>query len=171
MLKFSSINSEHLVASYSPSMFNNLVLSLIILNNQYISEMHSPIRKLSFLLFLFENIWRWNWMRKCTISLHSTTITLINIIVKFWLLCENLGKKQIGHELEEEIKQLIYCWKKIGGSSLLLSSLGILSKNKFKLKIIKFSLKYYKYRSLHKMKKKLSDCIYMFLYPKYFWGM
>lgn len=48
LLKFSSINSEHLVASYSPSMFNNWVLSLIILNNQYISEVHSPIRKFGF---------------------------------------------------------------------------------------------------------------------------
>lgn len=104
-------------------------------------------------MFLFEIIWRWNWMRKCPISLHSTTITLIHIIVKFRLLCENLGKKQIGHELEEEIKQLIYCWKKIGVSSLLLSSLGILFKNKCKPKIIKISLKYYKKRHFIKWKK------------------
>lgn len=141
MLKFSSINSEHLVASYSPSMFNNWVLSLILLNNQYISEVHSPIRKFGFCcscLKLFGAEIEWgNAQSRCILQPLLSYISSSNsdYYVRTW------GKKQIGHELEEEIKQLIYCWKKIGVSYLLLSSLGILFKNKCKHKIIKISLK------------------------------
>lgn len=129
------INSEHLVASYSPSMFNNWVLSLIILNNQYISEVHSPIRKFGFCysclkLFCAEIEWG-NAQSRCILQPLLSYISSSNFdyYVRTW-------EKQIGHNLKE-IKQLIYCWKKIGVSSLLLSSLGILSKNKCKPKIIK----------------------------------
>lgn len=128
------INSEHLVASYSPSMFNNWVLSLIILNNQYISEVHSPIRKFGFCysclkLFCAEIEWG-NAQSRCILQPLLSYISSSNFdyYVRTW------GKKTNRTQLKRNKTAYLL---KIGVSSLLLSSLGILSKNKCKPKIIK----------------------------------